>query len=413
MAIDRRGAAAGAGEVELSEQSRPTDRSDPPTLAVVGACERKIWGLDAVERLKRSFRRAGVSAVVEDGARLPDHGSVVLARAEYVVEESLVKAQVAQPGVILTMPGKTPGGQVAIMAHVAADQAAAARDLLRRDEIAADQPPPDGLRLVGPATLGSEYNEALVKRALPYALSLIDEPIGRIEKRTFDASYKGATDFVTKWCWPIPARWATKWAAERSISPNTVTTVSLVFVLLAIYLFAEGNFLLGIAAAWLMTFLDTVDGKLARVTLTSSKWGNVYDHGIDLIHPPFWWAAWWYGLRGGVAPEMVAPLDAALWIIIVGYLAGRLMEGIFLFGFGIQTHIWRPIDSFFRRITARRNPNLALLMVGALAGRPDLGFLAVAVWTIVSLSFHAVRLVQAALFRRRGGEIKSWLLEPS
>ncbi len=383
---------------------------------MVGACERKIWGLDAVERLQRSFRQAGVTAAVEPDARLPEHGRVVLARAEYVVEENLVRALVAEPGVILAVPGKSPGGppggQVAIMAHVAADQAAVARDLLGRGTITVDEVP-RGLRVVGPATLGSTYNEALRKRAEPYAMSLLDEPIGRIEKRTFDASYKGATDFVTKWVWPVPARWATKWAAERSISPNTVTTVSLVFVLAAIYLFAEGHFLLGVAAAWAMTFLDTVDGKLARVTLTSSKWGNIYDHGIDLIHPPFWWAAWWYGLEGGVAPEMVAPLEAALWIIIVGYLAGRALEGIFLHGFGIQTHIWQPIDSVFRQVTARRNPNMALLMVGALAGRPDLGFLAVAAWTIVSLGFHAVRLAQAALFRRRGGEIKSWLLEPS
>ena len=397
----------------MSKQSRSAGRSDPPTLAVVGACERKIWGLDAAERLKRSFRRAGVTTVVEDGAGLPTHGALVLARAEYVVEESLVKSLVAQPGVILAVPGKLPGGQVAIMAHTAANQAAAARDLLGRDSIAADQAPPDGLRLVGPATLGSQYNEALRKRALPYAMSLIDEPIGRIEQRTFDASYKGATDFVTKWCWPVPARWATKWAAERSISPNTVTTVSLVFVLAAIYLFAEGYFLLGVAAAWAMTFLDTVDGKLARVTLTSSKWGNIYDHGIDLIHPPFWWAAWWVGLQPGAAPELAALLEAALWIIVVGYIAGRVMEGIFLHAYGIQTHIWQPVDSLFRQITARRNPNMALLMVAALLGRPDLGFLAVAVWTIVSLAFHGVRLVQAALVHRRGGEIKSWLLEPS
>ena len=45
-----------------------------------------------------------------------------------------------------------------------------------------------------------------------------------------------------------------------------------------------------------MTFLDTVDGKLARVTLRSSPFGNVYDHSIDLIHPPFWWWAWIVGL---------------------------------------------------------------------------------------------------------------------
>ena len=248
---------------------------------------------------------------------------------------------------------------------------------------------------------------------MPYVLSLIDEPVARIEKRTFDASYKGATDFVTKWCWPVLARWATKWAAEHGISPNTVTTVSLVFVLAAIYLFAEGQFLLGVVAAWAMTFLDTVDGKLARVTLTSSKWGNVYDHGIDLIHPPFWWAAWWYGLKGMAAPEMAGALDAALWIVLAGYVLGRVLEGLFLHGFGIQTHIWRPIDSVFRQITARRNPNLAILMVGALAGRPDWGFLAVAAWTVLSLGFHAVRLAQAAWLRRRGGEITSWLLEPN
>ena len=46
-----------------------------------------------------------------------------------------------------------------------------------------------------------------------------------------------------------------------------------------------------------MTFLDTVDGKLARTTLTSSKWGDIFDHGIDLVHPPFWYVAWGAGPR--------------------------------------------------------------------------------------------------------------------
>jgi phosphatidylglycerophosphate synthase len=45
-----------------------------------------------------------------------------------------------------------------------------------------------------------------------------------------------------------------------------------------------------------MTFLDTVDGKLARVTLTSSRIGDVLDHGLDLLHPPFWYLAWGIGL---------------------------------------------------------------------------------------------------------------------
>jgi phosphatidylglycerophosphate synthase len=45
-----------------------------------------------------------------------------------------------------------------------------------------------------------------------------------------------------------------------------------------------------------MTLLDTVDGKLARVTVASSKFGHVLDHGVDIVHPPFWYLAWGLGL---------------------------------------------------------------------------------------------------------------------
>ena len=242
---------------------------------------------------------------------------------------------------------------------------------------------------------------------LPYAST----PLEVLEEKTFGAAYKGATDFVTKWCWPRPARWATRWAAARGISPNSVTTASLVLVVLAMWLFAEGNFLAAIPVAWAMTFLDTVDGKLARVTLTSSAWGNTYDHGIDLIHPPFWWWAWYVGVQPVATPTVLPALEPSLWIILAGYVVGRLLERWFVGAFKIQTHIWRPIDCLFRTITARRNPNLAILTVAAIAGRPDVGFVAVAAWTIISLIFHAVRLLQATMLRARGGEIVSCLTQ--
>ena len=46
-----------------------------------------------------------------------------------------------------------------------------------------------------------------------------------------------------------------------------------------------------------MTFLDTVDGKLARVTVNSSYFGHLFDHAIDLISPPFWYLIWGLGLE--------------------------------------------------------------------------------------------------------------------
>ena len=63
---------------------------------------------------------------------------------------------------------------------------------------------------------------------------------------------------------------------------------------------------------WLMTFLDTVDGKLARVTVTSSRIGDVLDHGLDIIHPPLWYIAWGVGLPAGLAMRSrLAGIDLA------------------------------------------------------------------------------------------------------
>jgi phosphatidylglycerophosphate synthase len=384
----------------------------PPRLLVIGRCDVTLWGLSPAERHARAFRRAGVSTVLGEGQALPRQGQLVMIRAEYVIAEELVRALVESPDVVLVVEGGKTGEQIAVAAHVDAAQAEETAAFLGRGGFGPEDTVPADLRVLGPVELGSQANIALRKRAVPFVLSLAERPLAEVEKQTFAAVYKGATDFVTKWCWPVPARWVTRWAAPRGISPNSVTTLSLVFVFLATYLFAEGHFLTGVIAAWFMTFLDTVDGKLARVTFTSSKWGNVYDHGIDLIHPPFWWVAWWYALQDIADPALLPSLELALWIVIVGYVAGRVLEGIFLHAFKIQTHIWRPLDSFFRTITARRNPNLAILMVGALLGRPDLGFLAIALWTVLCLVFHALRILQAALVRLRGGRITSWLNEP-
>ncbi len=157
-----------------------------------------------------------------------------------------------------------------------------------------------------------------------------------------------------------------------------------------------------------MTFLDTVDGKLARVTLQSSRFGNVMDHGIDLIHPPFWYWAWAIGCAA-----VGDPLGDGGWtlgIIVVGYILQRIEEGVFLSLFGMEIHVWRRFDSLFRQVTARRNPNLLILTVAALLGAPREGLIVVAVWTVLCFLVHLARIGQALAARRRGPLI-SWLAE--
>jgi hypothetical protein len=105
------------------------------------------------------------------------------------------------------------------------------------------------------------------------------------------------------------------------------------------------------------------------------------------------------------------PLTATmvLWAIIGGYVAQRVIEGLSIKRFGIEIHIWKPIDSRFRLITARRNPNMVILFASLLFQRPDVGLELVGWWTIVSLIFHAVRLAQMSELKARGQPIVSWL----
>jgi phosphatidylglycerophosphate synthase len=179
-----------------------------------------------------------------------------------------------------------------------------------------------------------------------------------------------------------------------------------VLVIAVLYLFAEGRLAQGLAAGFFMSFLDTVDGKLARVTQTSSPFGKQFDHVIDQVHPPFWWLAWWWGAASVPEPGW---WNAAAITCFLGYIALRLLEMGFKLRFGVRIHVWKRFDSRFRLFVSRRNTNLVLLTIATLLGRPELGLGAVAVWMVVCLGVHGTRWIQADLERRRTGALQSWL----
>jgi phosphatidylglycerophosphate synthase len=366
-------------------------------FCLIGDSSLTLFSLSSRERLRRAFRRAGVETELTASDLETWTGSLVAIRASYVFDEALIKGIISSPGAAL----KADDGEI-VAAHGEGPQNI---DLAFSVVTEINEEAAANFIVQDSVTLASAYQKALRKRARPLLLALDSADAAAVEHALFDSSYKGVTDLVTKYAWPVPALAVTRWCARRRLTPNAVTWVSFGFVILATILFWHGWFILGVVAAWAMCFLDTVDGKLARCTLTSSKLGNVFDHGIDLLHPPFWYYAWFVGL--GVS--LAASLQWALWVVILGYLAGRLQEGLFIWRFEIEIHTWRPIDSWFRLVTARRNPNLLILTAAALLQAPDRGLMLVAVWTIISFVFHTVRIVQAFAARLGGRAPASWL----
>ncbi|MCJ7830505.1 MAG: CDP-alcohol phosphatidyltransferase family protein [Desulfobacterales bacterium] len=367
----------------------------------------RIWGLTPRRRIERVLAAAGVHKGVEDLSALHDGDAALILRADYLIDDRLVKYLAATPDTILQIgEGRE---RITIAAHVPARSAS---QILGYIEEKTERLPMPGLQVQTPETLAVSFQEKLRKFDPPFVLPVSEGKRRDLERWLFAWSYKGVTDLVTKWAWPIPARWGGAQCVHFGIRPNHVTVASLVLVILAGGLFACGLYGWGLLAGWLMTFLDTVDGKLARVTVTSSRFGHYFDHLIDLVHPPVWYILWGLGLEFSHPDGWGYSLSKVIWFIMIGYVAGRLVEGIFQWGLGrFGIFCWRPKDSYFRLVTARRNPNLILLTVSTLAGRPELGLLAVAFWTVLTSLLLLLRLMWAGYVRITQGPLKSWFMD--
>ena len=210
-----------------------------------------------------------------------------------------------------------------------------------------------------------------LRRTLPFYLFRVTnaDERAKVERFLFWSNYKGSTDFFTKYVYP-PLVWLmVRPLARAHVHPNWVTIISIVLTFAAVPLFGAGYFLAGFLCAYGMSVLDSVDGKLARLTFTDSKLGNVLDHGLDLVHPPFWYCAWAYGSR-----RMATFGRRCSWprlLMLALYVIDRLILKIYPTRFGRGLHTHAPMDGFVRTFISRRNINLPLFTVGYVAGLGD------------------------------------------
>jgi len=367
---------------------------------IVGDSPVSLWGLSSRERLQRMLQKTGSGTLVEDLTTIPTDSSILLIRGDYAFDARVLTSLLHTPDVMLEVC------KVIVAAHV---PSRLKDDVLNVVHGTVHHNTLSHLQTRTLETLTSAYHAQLKKADPPFVLPMTMDNQNALEQKLFSGAYKGVTDLVTKWMWPRPAQWATRVCIQYGIRANHVTIASVVLVVIAGWLFFNGQYAWGLMAGWLMTFLDTVDGKLARVTVTSSRIGHVLDHGTDIIHPPVWYLVWGLGLSAFFPETAWLSLGTVLWVIIGGYIVGRLLEGVFelwLGAFGI--FCWRPFDSYHRLVTARRNPNLILLTMATLMGRPDIGLLAVAFLTIVSTLLLLVRLPLAVYTRMTSGPLHAW-----
>jgi len=368
----------------------------------------RLWGLSSAQRLQRQLKAIARELTTDKNdihwlkntSEVPANGQILLLNGTFLFENRTIKGVLEQSNTVLQSEDESPAAAYVDAAFVKAVQTC------MKDR---EKPLPEGLHVMHTGDMEA-FDENLKRSTRPLLEEVTATRKTELENWLYGNAYKGITDLVTKFVWPKPAKRFVHLCASMHISPNMVTTFGLLLVIAACYLFLNGYYGWGLLAGWLMTFLDTVDGKLARVTIQSSKFGHLYDHIIDLIHPPFWYIYWGMSLTN-FQPVMGLEQVQMYWIIVVSYIAGRIVEGVFptLGSCGIFT--WRPYDAWFRLVTARRNPCLILLTMSFLVGKPEWGLIAVTFWSALTTLILALRLLQASIVRMSSGPLSSWLSE--
>lgn len=330
-------------------------------------------------------------------ASLPENAgdAVIALEANAVVDSRLLRVLIGRPGSWVAR--SRPDGDRTVLLRLEIETAFPERPASGRSDTGrlselADQGVRDHGWLEFDLTGVPSYIRKL-RRNLPVYLFRVVGPDdrGRAERFLFWSNYKGSTDFFTKYIYP-PLVWrAVRPLARWRVHPNVVSLFNIVITFAAVPLFGAGYWAAGFILAYTMSVLDSVDGKLARLTFKASKFGDVLDHGLDIVHPPLWYLAWAWALRDVSAAVPIMLL--AYWFTIL-YVLDRIVAALFSVRLGQSIHGYRPLDRRMRTFISRRNINLPVFMLGLLVGVPVQTFTLIVGWQAACLGFHTWRLIQ-------------------
>ena len=414
-----------APPLELS--TTPEQRERMPDLriwidATRPAAALPLFGMSLLERALRGILQVGLAPTeicidfapgggeidlpADLAKRLPLRSSL----AEGTTAERLARAFAERPEQVLIALEADCVIDPRVIARIAATSGSLAVCGGEGDERAAvlrlEKPPsvsagPGGLDAVARAWLAAGavhelplddvpgYVKELRRQVSAYLFRIHDAAgIDRTARFLFWSNYKGSTDFFTKYVYP-PLVWRLLPPLARwRVHPNWISVLNGLLAFGAVPLFAGGWWISAFVCAYVMSVLDSVDGKLARLTYRASALGNVLDHGLDLVHPPFWYAAWAWAIGGG--PTSVL-FQASLWLAGL-YFVDRIVIRLFTWRTSRSIHAYTPLDVRLRTWISRRNINLPLFGVGLLVGAPIAAFWIIFGWQVATLLFHGQRL---------------------
>ncbi|MEO8325069.1 MAG: CDP-alcohol phosphatidyltransferase, partial [Nitrospirota bacterium] len=164
----------------------------------------RLWNLTSRTRYQRMLKRMGIKSFLDNINELPGNHSVLMIRGDFLYDERVLSYLLKNTNVVLNI--QTGGGLLPIAAHVNSPLASSAWYGIRQERIGEIA----GLQSVTLKDLSITFSNKLAKSDHPYVVPIRENNRVALEEHLFTGSYKGVTDLVTKFLWPVPAKWATR-----------------------------------------------------------------------------------------------------------------------------------------------------------------------------------------------------------
>jgi len=211
--------------------------------------------------------------------------------------------------------------------------------------------------------------------------------LGGARQLLLASTQKGSLDLPAMLHAPVEKVLAWFLAATR-ITPNGITLLTTVLAWLATGLFVQGLVKWGLLFALIVGVLDGVDGKLARLRLEFSKFGEL-EHWLDFLYEWSWWAALAHFLSSS---SLLPQAWTYFGLLALFELLDGLAKLINIRWFGRLIDEMSPFERSVRILGGRRNIYVWLMVIGALLGKPEASFKLLPVWQGVTALLHWIRL---------------------
>ncbi|QKW11276.1 CDP-alcohol phosphatidyltransferase family protein [Streptomyces sp. NA04227] len=240
----------------------------------------------------------------------------------------------AVPGALTAQPAARPALTRALAAEVTATVGGSGTAALAVDSPAdrlTENLLADGGDVHRPelGTLVAEVpTDTAAREAARAAVTAVDEEAVRLR-----TAVKSRDGFFTTFCISPYSRYLARWCARRGLTPNQVTTASLLTALLAAGCAATGERIGFVAAGVLLLLsfvLDCADGQLARYSLQYSTLGAWLDATFDRAKE----YAYYVGLALGAA----AATGDDVWALALGAMVLQTCRHVVDFAFNEANH---------------------------------------------------------------------------